>query len=298
MFGGSLCLEDSKAWDEFITRASTTDLTDLQDTLPYTDIGNYRRVCIEIALGDYQSALDLLETEPSLFQDYQHIGIHTFVRKRLGLEIQTDNYEGPTSEDCIYWYLAMAMGKAPSNKGQLQSLLKRATEIANQFEMPNMLKTIQTVSEHLDDPYFGLPIVAPPYSVLASPQLFDKLRGDKYEFERLSALGQMYLDTLQKCRYAQYLLYNKQDSKALNVIEQANPDEFLLAYAVKMAILAASEQYDELANMVTAFKPGSSEPLEAEATMIGYEMCAHYFAWQKRLSTCLCLLASSRGISY
>ena len=57
--------------------------------------------------------------------------------------------------------------------------------------------------------------------------------------------------------------------EALALIEQANPEEFLLAYAVKMAILAAILKKDtEFSQMVTEFKPGSSEPLEAEATLM------------------------------
>jgi exonuclease VII small subunit len=74
------------------------------------------------------------------------------------------------------------------------------------------------------------------------------------------------------------LLYNQKYDEALQVIEKASPEKFLLAYSIKMAILAASENLTELEQMVISFKPGSSEPLEAEATLLAYEMCAYYFA--------------------
>jgi exonuclease VII small subunit len=119
-------------------------------------------------------------------------------------------------------------------------------------------------------------------SILASPQAFDKLREDKQAFEKLSALGQMQLDPIQKCRYAQYLLYTNRFDEALALIEQVNPDEFLLAYSIKMKILEVIENYNLLTEMVEYFRPGSSEPLEAEATILGYESCAFYFSVVKK----------------
>ncbi len=276
----SLHLDSPKLWDEFISRASTVDLTDLLDTLPATDTGNYRRVCIEIALGDYQSALDLLETEPPLFEQGYASGLYALVRQRLGLAIEYSfaTHKQGTLEDGIYGHLAWGMHSASKNPDEATQFLNQAATLATEAGMQKTLETIQTVLDNLSDPHLDLPLVAPPYKVLASPQLFDKLREDKHEFERLAALGQMYLDSLQKCRYAQYLLYNQKYDEALVIIEQANSEEFLLAYAVKMAILAALERADELSQMVTEFRPGSSEPLEAEATALGYEMCASYFA--------------------
>ena len=187
------------------------DLTDLLDTLPATDTGNYRRVCIEIALGDYQSALDLLETVPPLFEQGYASGLYALVRQRLGLAIAYSfaEHEQGTLEDGVYGHLAWGMHSASKNPDEATPFLNRAAKMATELGMQKTLETIQTVQQHLSDPHLGLPLVAPPYEVLASPQLFDKLREDKQAFERLSALGQMYLDPLQKCRYAQYLLYTR-----------------------------------------------------------------------------------------
>jgi hypothetical protein len=66
--------------------------------------------------------------------------------------------------------------------------------------MQMIIEYIQTALKNLYKPHLGLPLVAPPHSVLVSPQAFDKLRQNKHAFEKLSALGNMQLDTIQRCK--------------------------------------------------------------------------------------------------
>ena len=275
----SFYLYDSRAWESFVKQATPIDLTDLSDALPDNDVGNYRRVCITIILGDYQSGLDILEEGGALFEERLGAGLHTLVRQRLGLPLRffkPDDWMG--QEDYVYWYLAWGLETATTDQLEAKHFLLKAKNLASDLGMQMTLETIETALENLYKPHLGLPLVAPPHSVLVSPQAFDKLRQNKDHFERLSDLGNMQLSTLQGCRYAQYLLYNQKYKEALQVIEKVSPEKFPLAHAIKMKILEVLEQYDLLSEMIESFKPGSSEPLEAEATILSYESCAYYFA--------------------
>jgi hypothetical protein len=141
--------------------------------------------------------------------------------------------------------------------------------------MTHTLSLIETVKKNLHVFCQGLPLVAPPLSVLRSSKAFDKLRQDEQQFKRLGALGrERYLDAVAKCRYSQYLLYSDQFQKALELMEEVGPHKNLLAYAIKMKALWCLEKFDELGLMVQRFKPGRASELEADATILAYECCA------------------------
>jgi hypothetical protein len=114
--------------------------------------------------------------------------------------------------------------------------------------------------------------------VLRSSKAFDKLRQDESQFKRLGALGrETHLDATSKCRYAQYLLYTDRFAEALALVEEVKPHKNLLAYAVKMKCLWCLEKFAELGVMVQRFKPGGTNDLEADATILAYECCAIYY---------------------
>jgi hypothetical protein len=117
----SFYLYDSRAWEAFVGQATPIDLTDLSDALPDNDVGNYRLVCITIILGDYHSALDMLEEGGPLFEEPLGAGLHTLVRQRLGLPLRfvipkLDDWIG--QEDCVYWYLAWGLETAATDKSE------------------------------------------------------------------------------------------------------------------------------------------------------------------------------------
>jgi hypothetical protein len=281
--------QSARAWEHFLTRASQLELDTLHDALPQHDPGNYRLISAEVFQNNFQNALTLLEEGGSFFDEPRYAaGLHAFVRMRLGLKPPyTSPLQGKdehAQEDAVYWHLAWSLYNAQQKDlHEARRLLFRAKALALELGMVHTLALIETVKKNLHTPHLGLPLVAPPYEVLRSPKAFDKLRQDKNSFARLAALGnEPNLDRVQVCRYAQFLLYEDQFEQALVVIEKASPQNYPLAYSIKMAIVASLEWYDTLHDMIENFRPGSSEPLEAEATVLGYEMCALYYVLVKR----------------
>jgi hypothetical protein len=269
-------------WETFLQKATLQELEQLEDTLPNNDSGNYRRVCLAVHRADYNSALELLETGGSFFDQKNYAtGLHSFVRHQLGLNLTlTGPRQGDdlAREDVTWWYIAWALHHATErNWSEAKHWLFEATRQAQDLSMVSTLNFLKMIKTNLYQPNCGLPHVAPPVSVLTSPKLFDTLREDKTKFARLEVLGQeAYLEPIQLCRYAQYLLYEEQYEQALVVIEKAKPQTNLLAYAVRMAILASLEWFDLLKTMIENFRPGSSKSLEAEGTILAYEQCAFY----------------------
>jgi exonuclease VII small subunit len=274
-------------WETFLQTATPAELESVEEILPTTDPGNYRRVCLAIERSDFNSALELLETGGSFFhQNNYAVGLHDYVRQRLGLNLSLKaprQGDDLAKEDLTYWYLAYALHNAEQKLWiEAKHWLFEATRQPDDLKMIRTTKLLKTIKTNLYQPDCGLPLVAPPHSVLASPKLFDTLRQDKTKFSRLQALGEeSYLEPVQLCRYAQYLLYEEQYEQALVVIEKAKPQTNLLAFGIRMAILASLEWFDLLKTMIENFRPGSSKGLEAEGTMLAYEQCAFYFALVK-----------------
>jgi hypothetical protein len=271
-------------WETFVTGATSEDLGALHDSLPQNDLGRYRMVCLEVIQGRFEHALIFLEEGGEFFEKEGYAtGLHAFVRQRLGLKLgfksPSQSSDVHSKEDTLYWFIAWALHDAGHQElHAARGLLTKAKSLALELDMVQTLTLIETITKQLHTPQFGLPLVAPPHRVLASPKAFDDLRQDKNAFARLVALGSEQGDKVQLCRYAQYLLYEQQYEQALVVIEKASPSTYPLAYSVKMAIVASLEWFELLHDMVEMFKHGSSQPLEAEATMLGYETCAFYFA--------------------
>jgi hypothetical protein len=277
-----------KTWEAFISQATPQELDELHNILPQNDIGRYRLVCLAVFQGQFDNALTLLEEGGEFFEKENYAaGLHAYVRQRLGLKIslrsplQSDDLHA--IEDALYWYIAWALHDAAHQElHAARGLLVKARGLALDLGLMQTLKLIESISKGLHTLQRGLPLVAPPYQTLASPKAFDTLRQNEHEFTRLAALGSEQADKVQICRFAQYLLYEKQYEQALVMIEKASPSSYLLAYSIKMAVVASLEWFDELSEMIKRFRLGSSEQLEAEATMMGYETCAFYYAVVKK----------------
>jgi hypothetical protein len=273
-----------RSWETYLQTATLQDLEELEATLPNSDAGNYRRVCLAVERSRFQIALTLLEEGGSFFNKNNFgAGLHGYVRQRLGLKLKFARpIEGDAlaKEDTVYWYLAWCLHHAEQKAWEEAGhCLEGATSLAKQLGMQHMLSLLKQVLANLTKPYCGLAVVAPPHEVLASPKAFDTLRQQESTFGRLAALqNHGYLGKLERCRLAQYHLYRREHDAALRLVESASPRDFLLAYALRMKLLECLERFEDLATMVAKFKPGSSEPLQAEATMLGYESCAFYFA--------------------
>jgi hypothetical protein len=277
-------LNSPRAWETFLQGATPDELETFHDTLPTNDLGSYRKVCADIFLNNFENALTMLEEGGSLFNDVRYgVGVHVFVRQRLGLAIP---YLSPAptgddhhKEDSVYWYLGWSLYNAEhKDYREARNLLHKAKTLALELGMSHTLAVIETIKKNLHTPFQGLPLVAPPSSVLRSSKAFDKLRQDESQFKRLGALGrEPFLDAISKCRYAQYLLYNDQYQEALALVEEVKPHKHLLAYAIKMKALWCLEKFEELGAMVQRFKPGGASDLEADATILAYECCAIYY---------------------
>jgi exonuclease VII small subunit len=275
-------------WERYLQTATVLDLEALETRLPNSDAGNYRRVCLAVERGDFEIALLLLEEGGSLFETSNFgAGLHAYVRQRLGLKLKLSGpREGDAlgKEDTVYWYLAWTLFHAQEKQWkEAKHWLEEAAPLASKLGMKRTLSLLEMLQHNLSKPFCGLPPVAPPNSVLASPKAFDTLRQNETAFSRLAALKTHgHLDRLERCRLAQYQLYCQHYDEALRLIDEASPNTFLLAYAVRMKILECLERFEDLEYMVEAFKPGSSAGLEAEATVLAYESCAFYFAVVKK----------------
>ncbi len=277
-----------KDWEAWLQTATLLDLEGLEPTLPNDDLGNYRRVLLAVERSEFQMALNLLEEGGSFFDDEGFaVGLHAYVRQRLGLKL---TLKGPcegndhAKEDSVYWYLAWTLTNVfKKHWTEARQSLFEAMRLAQSLGMTKTLTLLQQVKTHLHQPHCGLKIIAPPLAVLDSPQAFDTLRKDRTSFARLAVLGEeAYLEPIQLCRYAQFLLYEEQYEQALVTIEKAKPQNNLLAYGIRMAILASLEWFDLLHAMIENFRPGPNQPLEAEGTILAYEQTAFYFAMVKK----------------